>query len=603
MKQDTNIESAFQVPRWMTPSDARARLDREIDDFVGKAAAAVAAPDAAMVLKVTAGLGKTATTLHAIARHGEALLGLGHVLFYVPTLELAERACKDFRRLAPGLPCRVVRGRDALRPDDPEKTMCERAEMARAVADFVPSITQALCRARDNEGNFVMSACAKGCPYLDQKDTKGPHIVFLSHNYLTVDPPIDREWPVALRIIDEKVWPTLTRTSHLSIDDLLRAPPASYPVHLHDMLARARMALVEGLQRDLPLHDHLRCSGFDTAQLEDLAQAEGQSRNHLDIGPWQSTQALEFKVKTFDKKSFIASRRRERIFKRLSEKEAGHCVGLMMCEVKTENSSQRLIKSSRIKDVDRDAPLLLLDADADRDITERLVPGAAFISIQSPPIADIIQVSDRTLSNSWLLHPEDGKRRRAAVLKILAREVDRAAGGGVMVVATKAVLVALHGDTGHTVVGDDDESLRQPLLKRYALAVGDLLLTEGGDPDKLGRGTVWNNEIPGAIHQNHIFRVRVTDEKVQPIFLSHLLSSPYGRGYFLRMAKQTTGIASINKTQLSGFPTILPNEGEQIEFAQRLKSYQDQKERYIAHLGEVDGLFATLQSCAFAGAL
>lgn len=139
--------------------------------------------------------------------------------------------------------------------------------------------------------------------------------------------------------------------------------------------------------------------------------------------------------------------------------------------------------------------------------------------------------------------------------------------------------------------------------ERYALAVGDLLLTEGGDPDKLGRGTVWNDEIPGAIHQNHIFRVRVTDETVQPIFLSHLLSSPYGRGYFLRMAKQTTGIASINKTQLSGFPAILPDECEQIEFVQRLKSYQDQKERNISHLGEVDGLFASLQSRAFAGEL
>lgn len=139
--------------------------------------------------------------------------------------------------------------------------------------------------------------------------------------------------------------------------------------------------------------------------------------------------------------------------------------------------------------------------------------------------------------------------------------------------------------------------------QRYALAIGDLLLTEGGDPDKLGRGTIWNNEIPGAIHQNHIFRVRVTDEKVQPIFLSHLLSSPYGRGYFLRMAKQTTGIASINKTQLSEFPVILPPEVQQIEFVQRLKSYEDQKERQISHLSEIETLFASLQSRAFAGEL
>lgn len=464
MQQDTHIESAFQVPSWMSPSDARERLDREIDNFVGKATAASAAPDAALALKVTAGLGKTATTLHAIARHGEALLGLGHVLFYVPTLELAERACEDFQRLAPGLPCRVVRGRDALRPDDREKTMCERAELARAVAGFVPSVTQALCRARDNEGKFVMSPCATGCPYLEQKDIRGPHVVFLSHAYLTTNSPVDREWPVALRIIDEKVWPTLTRTSHLSIDDLMRAPPASYPEPLHDVLSRAKAALVDGLQRDLPLHGHLRCSGIDTAQLQELAQAEGRSRNHLDIGPWQSPKALEFQVSTFDKKSFIASRRRERIFHRLSDKEAGHCVGLMLSEVKTEHGSQCLIQFSQIEEVVRDAPLLLLDADADRDITEHLAPGAAFVSIQSPPIADIVQVSDRTLSNSWLLHPEDGERRRVAVLTILAREVEKAAGGGVLVVASKAVLTALHRDAGRAVVEGDDESLRQPLL-------------------------------------------------------------------------------------------------------------------------------------------
>lgn len=64
-----------------------------------------------------------------------------------------------------------------------------------------------------------------------------------------------------------------------------------------------------------------------------------------------------------------------------------------------------------------------MDADADRDITERLAPGAEFVTIQSPPVADIVQVSDLTLSNSWLLHPEEGAKRRASVLAILEREV------------------------------------------------------------------------------------------------------------------------------------------------------------------------------------
>jgi type I restriction enzyme, S subunit len=45
-------------------------------------------------------------------------------------------------------------------------------------------------------------------------------------------------------------------------------------------------------------------------------------------------------------------------------------------------------------------------------------------------------------------------------------------------------------------------------IRRYRLQKNDLLLTEGGDPDKLGRGTLWNDELPECIHQNHVFRVR-----------------------------------------------------------------------------------------------
>src|SRR4051794_15254503 len=42
---------------------------------------------------------------------------------------------------------------------------------------------------------------------------------------------------------------------------------------------------------------------------------------------------------------------------------------------------------------------------------------------------------------------------------------------------------------------------------RYRLQPGDVLMTEGGDLDKLGRGTLWRGEILDCLHQNHIFRV------------------------------------------------------------------------------------------------
>ncbi|HIF9058796.1 TPA: restriction endonuclease subunit S [Photobacterium damselae] len=96
--------------------------------------------------------------------------------------------------------------------------------------------------------------------------------------------------------------------------------------------------------------------------------------------------------------------------------------------------------------------------------------------------------------------------------------------------------------------------------EKCKLNTGDILLTEGGDIDKLGRGHVWNDEIENCIHQNHIFSVRVKNiDYVRPEFLSALIASQRGKRYFLKVGKQTTGIATINKTVLSDFSPFIPD--------------------------------------------
>ena len=94
--------------------------------------------------------------------------------------------------------------------------------------------------------------------------------------------------------------------------------------------------------------------------------------------------------------------------------------------------------------------------------------------------------------------------------------------------------------------------------RKYRLEAGDLLLTEGGDPDKLGRGCVWNAEIPNCLHQNHIFRVRFDQTSINPKFVSFVAGSSYGKSYFLANARRTTGIATINRRILEAFPVRLP---------------------------------------------
>ena len=58
---------------------------------------------------------------------------------------------------------------------------------------------------------------------------------------------------------------------------------------------------------------------------------------------------------------------------------------------------------------------------------------------------------------------------------------------------------------------------------QFGLKSGDVLLTEGGDFDKLGRGCLWEGQIEPCIHQNHVFRVRPIPNKLNPHFFAHYL--------------------------------------------------------------------------------
>ena len=94
------------------------------------------------------------------------------------------------------------------------------------------------------------------------------------------------------------------------------------------------------------------------------------------------------------------------------------------------------------------------------------------------------------------------------------------------------------------------------------LQKGDILFTEGGDRDKLGRGWVWNEEIEDCIHQNHIFRARPIQSIAESKFIS-FHGNFFGQKWFVRTGKQTTNLASINKGVLSRFPVPLAPLNEQ----------------------------------------
>lgn len=103
------------------------------------------------------------------------------------------------------------------------------------------------------------------------------------------------------------------------------------------------------------------------------------------------------------------------------------------------------------------------------------------------------------------------------------------------------------------------------------LREGDVLMNEGGDRDKLGRGWVWDGQIHDCIHQNHVFRVRLASGTVPPRFLSYY-ANEFGQKHFFDEGKQTTNLASISKSKLSAMTVPVPPFEEATEIVHRIEA-------------------------------
>lgn len=113
-------------------------------------------------------------------------------------------------------------------------------------------------------------------------------------------------------------------------------------------------------------------------------------------------------------------------------------------------------------------------------------------------------------------------------------------------------------------------------ISEYLLEAGDILFNEGGDRDKLGRGWIWEKQIPICIHQNHVFRARLIDQSLLDPRLVSYWGNTFGQRFFLSHGTQSTNLASINRTVLSKLPVPIP------PFAEQRKIIHEVEERLSA---------------------
>jgi type I restriction enzyme S subunit len=151
-----------------------------------------------------------------------------------------------------------------------------------------------------------------------------------------------------------------------------------------------------------------------------------------------------------------------------------------------------------------------------------------------------------------------------------------------------------------TIVADEVE------IKNLSLKFGDILFTEGGDRDKLGRGWIWQEEIPDCIYQNHIFRARLYLDEISSKYVSWF-GNTHSQKYFMKKGKQTTNLASISLTQLRAFPVAFPPMEEQkiiVDAIERHFSQIDHLENTLTtSLHQAESLRQSILKCAFEGKL
>ncbi|MGC4792911.1 restriction endonuclease subunit S [Micromonospora saelicesensis] len=129
-------------------------------------------------------------------------------------------------------------------------------------------------------------------------------------------------------------------------------------------------------------------------------------------------------------------------------------------------------------------------------------------------------------------------------------------------------------------------TIRVPPQKAAQLELqpGDVLLNEGGDRDKLGRGWVWQGQVPGCIHQNHVFRARIRDGSLHPKLLAWY-ANEVAHKWFELNGKQSVNLASISLSKIRTFPVPVPTVEEQWRIVEILDDHLSRlnaAENYLA---------------------
>ncbi|HHQ4681848.1 TPA: restriction endonuclease subunit S [Aeromonas veronii] len=140
--------------------------------------------------------------------------------------------------------------------------------------------------------------------------------------------------------------------------------------------------------------------------------------------------------------------------------------------------------------------------------------------------------------------------------------------------------------------------------ERVALVKNDILIVEGhGNKEEIGRCAMWDGSIENMIHQNHLIRVRVINNRVLPQYLTDFINSEGGRGQLIGASNTTSGLNTISTRLVKETAVLIPDLHIQERYIQIFKKVTETLNNFQQGTLEGKGFFESLSQKAFSGQL
>jgi hypothetical protein len=135
------------------------------------------------------------------------------------------------------------------------------------------------------------------------------------------------------------------------------------------------------------------------------------------------------------------------------------------------------------------------------------------------------------------------------------------------------------------------------MVSSFRPQLGTLLVTEGGNLDQLGRGAVWRGQLDDCVFQNHVFAIKPKSRHTLVEFLEGLMRSPRGREFFLRNAKRTSNLATIDKRKVNTMPVPVVAPAVQAAWVEHYLSVRHSLVEATRRVAEARNLLRATSAC------